>query len=69
MTLTDGTEIAGYMAEQSMASSDPDRKDIYMELVYTLPEEEDGEWQPVEGSLGMHIDGSQIAYIEFKRAS
>jgi hypothetical protein len=38
ITLTDGTEIAGYFGRRSMASSDPERKDIYIERVYTVPE-------------------------------
>ncbi|HEY1933962.1 MAG TPA: DUF6338 family protein [Acetobacteraceae bacterium] len=66
ITLTDGTEIAGYFGRRSMASSDPDRKDIYIEKVYAVPEE-GGPWIEVQRSLGMHVDGSQIAYIEFRR--
>lgn len=66
VTLTDGTEIAGYFGTRSMASSDPERKDIYLGMVYKVPS--DGcPWTPVQNSLGMHIDGSQIAYIEFRR--
>ncbi len=34
ITLTDGTEIAGYFGAKSMASSDPERKDLYIEKVY-----------------------------------
>jgi hypothetical protein len=66
ITLTDGTEIAGYFGQRSMASSDPDRRDIYIERIYTVPES-GGTWQEVDGSLGMHVSGSQIAYIEFRR--
>jgi len=65
ITLTDGTEIAGYFGPNSMASSDPERKDIYLEKVYTVPPD-GGEWKEVEGSLGMHVNGAQIAYIEFR---
>lgn len=65
ITLTDGTEIAGYFGLRSMASSEPERKDIYIEKVYKVPEDS-GAWVAVEGSLGMHVDGSNIAYIEFK---
>jgi hypothetical protein len=66
ITLTDGTEIAGYFGRRSMASSDPEHKDIYVELVYTVPED-GGSWLPVKDSLGMHVDGAQIAYIEFRK--
>ena len=65
VTLTDGTEIAGYFGLRSMASSDPDRKDLYIEKVYKVPVD-DGPWTETDGTLGMHIDGTQISYIEFK---
>lgn len=65
VTLTDGTEIAGYFGRRSMASSDPERRDIYLERVFTVPA--DGSpWQGVERSLGMYVAGSHIAYIEFR---
>lgn len=65
VTLNDGTEIAGFFGQKSMASSDPERKDLYIEKVYTVPPD-DGPWTVVEGTLGIHIDGAQISYIEFK---
>ncbi len=65
ITLTDGTEIAGLLGEGSFVSSDPEKKDIFIEKVYTVPN--DGTpWVEVPGSLGMLVDGGQIAYIEFK---
>jgi len=66
ITLRDGTEIAGYFGRRSMASSAPDRRDIYIERVYAVPDER-GQWREVDRSLGMHVDGSQIAYLEFRR--
>jgi hypothetical protein len=66
ITLTDDTEIAGFFGGRSMASSEPARKDIYIEQVYKVPED-GGTWEAVEGSLRMHVDGSNIAYIEFTR--
>lgn len=48
-----------------MASSEPERRDIYIERVYEVPED-GGAWKEVERSLGMHVDGPQIAYIEFR---
>lgn len=65
ITLTDGTEIAGFFGSRSMASSDPGRKDIYIEKVYEVPVD-GGAWTELEGTLGMHVDGSQISYIAFK---
>ena len=66
VTLTDGTDIAGYFGHKSMASSDPGRKDLYIEKVYKVPTD-DEPWIEAEGTLGMHIDGAQISHIEFKQ--
>ncbi len=66
ITLNDGTTIAGFFGLRSMASSDPEHKDIYIEKVYTVPE--DGPWNEVENSQGMQVDGAQIAFIEFRGA-
>ncbi len=65
LTLKDGTEIAGYFGQQSMASSDPEHKDIYIERVYQVTEAAEP-WKKVEDSRGMYIDASQIAYIELR---
>ena len=65
VTLTDGTEIAGYFGPRSMASSDPGRKDIFIEKVYDVPADGSA-WTELEGTLGMHVDGAQISYIAFK---
>jgi hypothetical protein len=64
VTLKDGTEVAGYFGKDSMASSDQDRKDLYLEKLYTVPAS--GPWQPVPRTSGAYIDGSQIAFIEFR---
>lgn len=65
VTLSDGTEIAGFFGPNSMASSDPERRDIFLEKVYTIPDD-GGAWVEVSSSLGMYVDGSQIAFIEFR---
>lgn len=67
ITLADGTEIAGYFGPKSMASSESDRRDVYIEKVYRVPVD-GGPWQPVADSLGMFVDGAKIAHIEFKEA-
>lgn len=65
VTLKDGREIAGWFGSRSMASSDPERKDIFVETLYTVPA--DGSpWIEIPGSLGIHVDGGQIAFIEFR---
>ena len=65
VTLRNGTQVAGYFGGQSMASSDPERRDLYLERVYVIPTE--GEWQAVDGSGGMYIAGTEIAFIEFRQ--
>jgi hypothetical protein len=65
VTLRTGEQMAGYFGPQSMASSDPDRRDLYLERVYVIPPE--GPWKPVDRSCGMYIDGSQIAFVEFRQ--
>ncbi len=65
VTLKDGREIAGWFGSKSMASSDPERKDIFIEKLYAVPT--DGSpWVEVPGNLGIQVDGSQIAFIEFR---
>jgi Family of unknown function (DUF6338) len=64
VTLRDGAEVAGYFGGQSMASSDRDRKDLYLERVFVVPAR--GPWRPIEPPSGIYIEGSQIAFIEFR---
>jgi hypothetical protein len=64
VTLRDGAQVAGFFGPQSMASSDRDRRDLYLERVFTVSAE--GPWQEVEKSKGVYVDGGQIAVIEFR---
>jgi len=64
VTLKDGTKLVGFFGEDSMASSEPGQRDLYLEKAFTIPEE--GPWVEVAGSRGIYIDGSQIAFIEFR---
>lgn len=63
--LRDGTEIAGYFGAQSMASSDATSRDLFIEKVFSIPDE--GPWQRVEHSGGIWVDGSQISSVEFQK--
>ncbi len=65
VTLKSGVALAGWFNELSMASSDPDSRDIFIEKVYTV--DPSGNWQQVAGSEGVHINGSEIAFIEFRK--
>lgn len=64
VTLRDGSEITGYFGTQSMASSVPTSRDLYLEQVFLVPSA--GPWQAVPRSGGIYIDGSQITAIEFR---
>lgn len=65
VTLRDSSTVAGYFGQQSMASSDRDHKDLYLERVYVVPAV--GPWQAVDRSMGIYIDGSQISSVEFRQ--
>jgi hypothetical protein len=65
VTLKSGTSIAGYFGELSMASSDPESQDIFIEKTYIIGS--NGQWAVVNGSEGVHINGSEIAFIEFRK--
>lgn len=65
VTLIDGKIIAGWLGLNSLASSDPDRRDLFLEKVFTIPP--DGSpWVETPGTSGVYIDGKQIAHIEFR---
>jgi len=64
VTLRDGRQIAGFFGEQSMASSDRERKDLYLARALVVPLE--GPWQEVDNSKGVYIEGAQISSIEFR---
>lgn len=63
ITLKDGSEIGGLFGENSMASSDANQRDIYVEKVYKIIK--DGPWEEVENSQGIYVYQDQIAYVEF----
>jgi hypothetical protein len=64
VTLRDGRQIAGFFGGQSMASSDRERKDLYLERAFEVPPE--GTWREVKNSKGVYIDGAQISSVEFR---
>jgi len=65
VTLVNGTVVAGWFGEDSMASSDPDRRDLFLEKVYTIPPDGSA-WVETPNSAGIYFDGKQIAAIEFR---
>ena len=61
VTLNDGTHFQGHYGENSLASSDNDYRDIYLEYVYDI--DESGEWKLVPDKSVL-INANQIASIE-----
>ena len=61
--LDDGKMIRGAFFNKSMASSDMSDKDFYIEEVYFL--DENGNWNPIEGSDGVWISTGAIKWISF----
>jgi Family of unknown function (DUF6338) len=69
LTYVDGTVVYGYYGENSLAASDPQRSDIYLERLYDVGA--DGQWfekTPSRGALLM-LDGIRsIEFLEPERA-
>ena len=57
VTLKDGTRFAGYCGPDSFMSSDPAERDLYIQWVYDL-DDEDG-WRS-RGETGLLIAGGEI---------
>lgn len=62
ITLKDDTEICGWYAEDSFASSDASERDIYIQSVYKT--DENGEHQIDPDSRGIYIFGDSIKHIK-----
>jgi len=64
VTYADGTTVYGYFGANSLAASDPDRSDIYLERLYDV--REDGTWvatSPVKSALLLLRDLRSIEFI------
>ena len=62
VTLKDDTRFAGYCGPDSFMSSDPIERDIYVQLVYDIDDENN--WIP-RGDNGVLITSGQVKTIEF----
>ena len=62
LTFRDGTIIYGYFGEQSLAATDPDRSDIYLERLYSY--DEDG-WHEAQPPRGVWVALADLRLIEF----
>lgn len=66
VTLTDGSQVAGYFGESSFASSEFGDRDLYIQEVWEI--QETGIWKKIERSDGILLCSNQIKYIEFIRS-
>lgn len=62
VTLKNGTRFAGFCGTDSFMSSEPAERDLYIQWVYDLDDEDN--WQP-RGETGLLIAGGEISTIEF----
>jgi hypothetical protein len=62
VTLKDGSKIAGFCGAGSFASSDPKERDIYIERMYGLDEQD--AWQEI-AKRGVLVPSGEIRCIEF----
>ena len=63
VTLTDGSQVAGYWGSESFVSSDPTERDIYIQKIYAL-DPATGNWKEA-GDSGILIASGQVQTIEF----
>jgi hypothetical protein len=63
VTLKDGSQVAGRFGRNSLASLEPSERDLYIDSVYQVLE--DNPWQPVTETFGILIKAEEIRYIEF----
>ena len=61
VTLKDGTRFLGFYGRKSFASSDPQRRDVYIEWIYDI--DEDGDW--TYRGKGLLVTAGEIKTIEF----
>ncbi len=64
VSLINGKRLRGYLGGNSMASSDEEFRDLYLELSY-IQNGEGKPWEILPQTDGVWISPGQIAYIEF----
>lgn len=62
VTLKDGTRFAGFCGPQSFVSSDPNERDIYLQWIYDIDDQ--NKWSP-RGENGVLIASGEVRTIEF----
>lgn len=67
ITLSDGSTVEGYFARDSVASTGPVPRDLFLEQVYER--DGSGRLRRIRGSSGVWIAASSIRTIEFRRVA
>ncbi len=62
VTLKDGTRFAGFCGQHSFMSSDPTERDIYIQWIYDIGD--NNKWSP-RGDTGVLIAAGEIRTVEF----
>jgi len=62
VTFQDGTQVFGYFGERSLAATDTERSDIYLERLYTV---ENDIWTEAVPSRGALVALAELRSIEF----
>lgn len=63
LTFGDGTKVYGYFGENSLAGSDPEHGDIYLERLYAIGD--DGQWFEENPPRSAFLDLADVRSIEF----
>ena len=61
--LKDGSRVAGFFGTRSFASSHPEERDIFIEQVYHIDEQDT--WRPMKNGHGTLIAQGEIRSVDF----
>ncbi len=64
VSLTDGSQVAVYLGEESFISSDPEERDIYIQKVYEV-DPQTNKWKEAADTKGILITPGQVKTVEF----
>lgn len=64
VTYEDGTVVRAYFGPESLASSDPDRSDLYLERLYSV-DDSSNQWKEMQPGRSGYISLKGVRSIEF----